>query len=97
MTQQDGNRHRDHAERGTDTADPLHRIPFLGRLIRKSDELRHEIPFLGEHLTRTDADVLRMEARLLRLAASQLEGRAQQLDRLAKKEPEPAARRVRVE
>lgn len=87
----DGNSH------GHGSADPLHKIPLLGEVVRQGDRLRHRLPLIGPHLTQADADVLRFEARMLRLAASRMEGRAQQLDRINEREKTDAPRRIQVE
>lgn len=100
VTEADG-RHHPHTSDGgrgpSETADPLHRIPLIGRIVRETDAIRHRIPLVGEHITRADADLLRTEARLLRVIASRLEGRAQELDRLSRREADITPRRVRVE
>ncbi len=99
MTQKDA--HHPHKTDGNShtasSADPLHKIPLLGRIVRQGDELRHRLPLIGHHLTQTDADVLRFEARILRLAASRMEGRAQQLERMSEHEKADAPRRIKVE
>jgi len=57
--------------------DPLYDLPLLA----KADRLRYRLP-LGRRLTKTEADVLRTEARALRLVANALDSRAAQLERL---------------
>lgn len=100
MTEHDG-RHRadpeDRAARASASADPLHRLPLVGRFMRGADEMRHRIPLIGEHLTRTDADVLRFEARMLRMVASRIEGRAQELDRIARREEGATVKKIQIE
>jgi hypothetical protein len=99
MTDHDGRNasSTDLAGRRAASADPLHRIPLLGEIIRNADELRNQLPLIGERITRTDADVLRFEARILRMVASQMEGRAQELDRLAKREHPVTPTKIKIE
>lgn len=101
MTRKDGHNKEHHKTNGApqkkESSDPLHRLPILGSAMQQADRLRHRLPLVGEHLTRADADVLRLEARALRFAASQLEARARQLDRLRKNEEPTKPQRIQVE
>ncbi len=100
MTRKDGHRKDHHNKNGGPfeaRTDPLHRLPLLGNAIQEADRLRHKLPLVGEHLTRADADVLRLEARALRFAAGKLEARARQLDRLRQKEEPVKAQRIQVD
>ncbi|MBW3583979.1 MAG: hypothetical protein KY455_12870 [Euryarchaeota archaeon] len=84
---------------GTKGSDPLYDIPLLGRIIQGADDLRARSR-LGRVSTRTEADVLRMQARALRLVANVLESRAGQLERASRKNAggeRPRIERIRVD
>lgn len=92
-------RHHDPPSMGSETpvakgSDPLYDIPFLGRIIKSADDLRARSR-LGRVSSRTEADVLRMQARALRLVANVLESRAGQLERTSRKNA--GAERPRIE
>lgn len=78
--------------------DPAYSLPLLGPLLAQADRFRTQLP-IGSAWNKSEAEVLRAEARALHAVAQYLETRAKQLDRLERERQgeKPRVRRVQVE